>query len=271
MMFAIILGIIVILGIIGFISEKYEQTVTKPAKVDNEKNTIKPIENKQLLDMDRKIPQVSNVKQNDVKQRVARCDNCNRFIKDTDSKKCICGNLTTFTLDFDGIFDTNNCVTGFGTLYYKTRIQYVGEFKDGKYHGKGKLYKEFLNEHYGIGRINRISEEQPIYSPPNKVLGCWEIGRWGVEYEGYWINGKKHGYGKDYKGYEGQFKNDEYNGYGKSFYERCGNKYRDEHFVRFRSLAEGEFVNGRLKSGKRELFYQYTENGEWRLGQTHFY
>ena len=96
---------------------------------------------------------------------------------------------------------------------------YLGQFKNGKCHGKGVMYDE-----------------------NNEVV-----------YEGDFINGKKDGFGTQYFSLEdfdnkkcyyiGQFKDGEYNGKG-DIYLVDGNI----------KLFEGKYVNGQI-NGKARIFY----------------
>ena len=88
-------------------------------------------------------------------------------------------------LKLDGIFKDNEIING--KLYLANKTYYIGNFKDYKPNGKGKIFDE--NE---------------------KLI-----------YEGDFIDGEFEGKGKqifDFGYYEGEFKNDDYNGKGK-YYE----------------------------------------------------
>ena len=91
-----------------------------------------------------------------------------------------------------------------------------------------------------------------------------------LQYEGEWIDGKRHGQGKllisnnwdaptrrIIAHYEGDFKNDKYDGQGKMFYAD-GNRY------------EGEWKRAR-KHGQGKLFYTHGGHyeGGWKRGLCH--
>ncbi len=85
---------------------------------------------------------------------------------------------------------------GKGTLTLSDGRRYVGEWKNGKYHGQGTL--SFLNGQ---------KQGQGTYT--------WSIGR---EYIGQWKEGKKHGQGTlawpSGQKYVGELKDDKYHGQG---------------------------------------------------------
>jgi hypothetical protein len=92
---------------------------------------------------------------------------------------------------------------GTGKSYNKCgRLEYAGDWKDGKRHGTGKSY-------YDSGEL---TYEIRAYCEKEAV----------VHYDGDWVDGKKHGSGKLYQDgklrYDGGWLADKPHGYGKSYW-----------------------------------------------------
>lgn len=115
-----------------------------------------------------------------------------------------------------------DCMNGYGTLEMKTNIglnSYRGNFKDGQYHGFGKL-------------TQMLSRTQRAY------------------YEGNWVMGVRSGRGTYYNGkdklYIGQWKNDVREGQGSYFFglkDWSENKYSEHWLSNNVENYTGEFVN----------------------------
>jgi len=90
---------------------------------------------------------------------------------------------------------------GFGKLYFKNKkLRYEGEFKNGLFHGTGTEYSEFQLEE----REAEIDEEYV------KIFK----GNW-IKYEGYYVSDRREGVGKIYfkNGFwRGNFKSGQPNG-----------------------------------------------------------
>jgi len=157
--------------------------------------------------------------------------------------KWLCSFLFVFILQTLSAQCTDGtCWNGKGAFIYPSGAKYVGEFKDGKIHGKGILY--FSN---------------------------------GDEYTGNWVDHYRTGKGKMTfkKGgqYIGQFKKNKFNGQGKYTYPN-GDLYYGEWLE---NIAEGEgeyvFTNGNVYVGKFKAgkFHGYGtmlyENGSYFEGQ----
>jgi hypothetical protein len=129
-------------------------------------------------------------------------------------------------LQYDGQFK-DGLRNGLGTLYSgPDDLWYVGGWKDGEFHGKGKVYIEGT-----------------------------------VVYDGDWIEHNKDGFGKEYYQinaslkYEGDFSNDLYHGQG-AFYFMNGSKFVGQ-------FVEGEFGEGTFYEKINEKYeaVEQVENG----------
>ena len=122
----------------------------------------------------------------------------------------------------------------FGLFLEKNGNYYLGEFKEGKFEGKGELE---------IVGISRYKGEFKNDLPEGK--GNFEDFENEYEFKGDWEAGKKNGRGilefSDKTRYEGEFKNDLYDGIGIIKFKN-GDKY------------EGEFVGGNIK-GKGKFIW----------------
>lgn len=115
-----------------------------------------------------------------------------------------------------------DCENGYGTLEIKTTLGtdvYRGNFKDGKYHGNGKL-------------TQMISRFERSY------------------YDGNWDMGVRSGRGTFYNGrdklYIGEWKNDKRNGHGAYFFglkDWTENKYSEHWLAEHTENYTGDFVN----------------------------
>jgi len=164
-------------------------------------------------------------------------------IKDITDKKDI--------LKYEGTFKNGEYNTGKGKKENRINL-YVGDFKDGKYDGEGKLY--FICS-------------SPYATLDKKILiydGKFREGQYdgkGILYKDNTIhyrygasdyvrkNNKK--YFKETKLYEGSFKNGEYDGEGKLFEEgEYDGTDEDEFNKNIKLKYEGEFQNGKFIKGK---------------------
>jgi len=128
--------------------------------------------------------------------------------------------------------------------------RYVGEIRNGKPHGEGKLtYKD-------SDREGRLSYDGSWQNGIQHGAGTM-IWKSGSKYEGDWDNYVWNGQGKYYDAstgqrYEGRFKNDEFNGKG-TWISADGDRY------------VGDFVNGKF-NGQGVIYYadgrQY--EGHWK-------
>lgn len=98
------------------------------------------------------------------------------------------------------------------TIVEKDGSKYVGQMKDGKYHGKGTQYRPDGSKYYEGDWVNGKKH--------GKGTGYRRYGsKW---YEGDWVDGNQHGKGTFYYDngdrYTGEWKNDKGNGWGTFFY-----------------------------------------------------
>ena len=106
-----------------------------------------------------------------------------------------------------------------------TKHNYVGEYKDGQYHGYGSISfpsGEIYEGDWKFGKRN--GQGTNIWKDGNKYIGGWS-------------NDLRHGYGKEIfstgNRYEGEYRNNKFHGYGKYFF------------------INGETYSGEYKFGKR--------------------
>jgi uncharacterized protein (TIGR02145 family) len=113
-------------------------------------------------------------------------------------------------LSYEGDRSSEGKPHGVGTMYYpendsKEREKYVGEWKNGKRHGKGKLKWRTGGLYEGIWK-NDLRSGKGVFSSQEGIYnGHWKGGErsgkgkftWenGEEYEGEWLNDKMHGAG----------------------------------------------------------------------------
>ena len=129
-------------------------------------------------------------------------------------------NLEDYTeLEFEYIGD---CENGQGTSTCSNGVKYVGEWKDGKKHGKGtETIDEFKYEgEWKDGEENGKGTE--TWSNGDKYVGEWKDGKKhgkgtetcsnGDKYEGEWKDGEKHGKGTETKIKKGLWVNGQYIG-----------------------------------------------------------
>ena len=149
-------------------------------------------------------------------------------------------------IEYEGDF-INGKFEGNGKFIYYDGCYYIGKFKDGLRNGKGTIYYpngnieiegNFLNNRVdGYGKY--IWEEGEYY------IGEWKKGlmhgkgtvfysNGNIQYEGGYFNGARGGYGKyiweDGEYYEGEWRNGLKHGKGKFFYSDGKIKYEGEFF-----------------------------------------
>lgn len=110
--------------------------------------------------------------------------------------------------------------------------KYEGEFKDGKYNGKGTMTYPYGSVYEGEWKDGeRNGHGKQTFAD-------------GEVYEGGWKDGSFNGYGKrtwpDGRVYEGEWKHGDFNGYGKY------------------TWADGDVYEGEWKDGKRTGYGKYT-------------
>jgi hypothetical protein len=177
----------------------------------------------------------------------------------------------------------------------KAKVGYEGEYKDGKYHGKGKytyangdVYEgEWKDgEKHGKGRYTYAggSAYEGEYKDDKKHGKGKFTYAAGEGYEGDYKDGKQHGEGKyTYASgdvYEGEYKDDKKNGKGKYTSARgevCDGEWKDgkQHGKGKCTSTTGEVYDGEWKDGKKHGKGKYTSargevyDGEWKDGKQH--
>ena len=189
----------------------------------------------------------------------------------------------SFSSVYEGEVNEEGVPNGKGESYYtddtgQKRYIYKGEYKSGKYHGKGTLYLHnlsneptisgvfvdgnpvmfpFENEFYLIdGKIEFMGESSKIKTGKNMVV---YYPRGNVYYKGQWKNKNMNGKGTTYYNYhekipfqKGKFKNGILLGTGKVYYENGKLHYNGK-------FKEEGFLHGYGLSGKATEYY---ENGK---------
>jgi hypothetical protein len=154
----------------------------------------------------------------------------------------------------------------------KADVGYEGEYKDGKYHGKGKYT-------YVDGSVYEGEWEVDKKHGTGKFIFAS-----GDVYEGEYKDGKQHGQGKytyaNANVYEGEYKDGKQHGNGKYTYAN-GNVYEGEWEVDKKHgtgkfiFASGEVYEGEYKDGKQHGKGKYTYadgsvyEGEYKDGKQH--
>ncbi|MEK7255298.1 MAG: caspase family protein, partial [Bacteroidota bacterium] len=145
-----------------------------------------------------------------------------------------------------------DCNNGYGTYQYPNGNKYVGDFRQGKPHGKGILYLANGNKYLGSWENNwRQGNGKYTFNEGHEYVGSFVKNNFqgkgvmtyanGDQYDGNWQNNQPNGYGKySFKSgtrYEGDFQNGRFHGMG-TFYFSTGKK------------TVGEWVNGKPKNGQ---------------------
>jgi len=189
------------------------------------------------------------------------------------------------------IYKLNNDMNGNGKEYYEGKLEFEGQYINGKRHGKGKEYSyegylsfegEYLNgQKNGKGKeyywnsytlefegeyLNDKKWNGKGYDSLGNIIYELKDGKGLVKeyynedeillYEGEYLNGKSVGKGKEYypNGYlkfEGEYLNYKWNGKGKEYYNN-------------KLMFEGEYLYGYKLKGK------YYTNGKWNM-KVNFY
>ncbi|CCQ89803.1 exported hypothetical protein [Nitrospina gracilis 3/211] len=158
---------------------------------------------------------------------------------------------------------SGDCRNGFGTLVRDNGNKYVGEFKNGKFHGhgtysfneekwKGDQYTgEFKNgQYHGLGTYSWANGDKYTGDFKNDAPNGHGTYTWGREpwlgdkYVGGFVNWKKEGFGtyywKEGDKYVGEFSGDASNGEG-TYYYANGDVYKGE-FKEWKKDGQGEFT-----------------------------
>ena len=164
------------------------------------------------------------------------------------------------TLIYEGEY-LNGKRNGKGKEYYghHETLIFEGEYKNGKRNGKGKEYDEYngklkfegeyLNnkEWIGTGYDENGNIKYKLNNDKNGNVKEYDEGE--LVFEGQYINGKRHGKGKEYnyQGYllfEGEYLNGKRNGKGKEYYWNSG-----------KLEFEGGYLNDNKWNGKGYDFF----------------
>lgn len=135
--------------------------------------------------------------------------------------------------------DWNNCI---GIKNYTDGRKYVGEWKDGKYHGQGTITSADGIKYVGEWKDGKINGQGTFtYANGKKYVGEWKDNKYngqgaitfadGNKYVGEWQNHKYNGQGTftnvDGRKYVGEWKDNKFNGQG-TFTNANGRKYVGE-------------------------------------------
>ena len=140
-------------------------------------------------------------------------------------------------IQYEGNF-INGKFEGNGKFIYDDGYYYIGQFKDGLRNGKGTIYYPNGNIELEGNFINNKAEGNGKY--------IWEDGEY---YIGQWRNGLSHGKGIEYYSngkikYEGEYLNDQREGNG---------KYMTEDFYFIGQYKKGKPIKGKLYSSNRKI------------------
>ena len=152
---------------------------------------------------------------------------------------------------YEGYF-LNDLYNGEGRLYYESGlIQYIGNFKDGEFNGKG-VYYDKNNKKYDV--IDGLPENDGIFIKYNNSNGHY----YELNIENKKIVGKIKEYNNDNLIYYGEFKNNKYNGYGILY------NYGSKNY-------EGYFIDKEYDGKGIEYYYKekIKYNGDFKKGKYH--
>lgn len=149
---------------------------------------------------------------------------------------------TIFSLQGQSDCIKGDCSNGYGTTVFPSGAKYIGDFKNGKLHGKGIFYFSDGNKYIGHW-VNqyREGEGRMIFTSGDEYLGEFKQNKFsgngvmaytnGNRYEGQWADNKQNGYGEfefaNGDRYQGNFKAGLYDGQG-SMYYADGSVYEGE-------------------------------------------
>ncbi len=160
-----------------------------------------------------------------------------------------------------------DCESGYGTCIYPSGAKYIGEFSNGKLHGKGIFYYSDGNKYIGHWeKQQREGKGRMKFVSGNEYFGQFKKNKMsgqgvmtyvnGDHYEGNWDNNAQNGFGiftyVNGNRYEGQFLNGQFSGQGTLFYAD-GSKYEGEWLENKRN-GEGmmQYPDGETVFGKWE-------------------
>ncbi|KAA3636424.1 MAG: peptidase C14 caspase catalytic subunit p20 [Bacteroidetes bacterium] len=150
--------------------------------------------------------------------------------------------LFTLNLNAQSECVQGNCYNGYGTCVFPSGAKYIGDFKNGKLHGKGIFYFSDGNKYLG-NWVNQYREGKGrmIFKSGDEYFGEFKKNKFsgegvmiyanGNRYEGTWTENKPAGYGifvfVTGDRYEGNFLAGLYSGQGTMFYSD-GSRYEGE-------------------------------------------
>ena len=204
---------------------------------------------------------------------------------ETEAEKTTTATMTTTTTIVNNYYGTTTITTTTtmstldgGLVIQHQKFQdgnaagsYIGQSKDGKPHGKGKMVFANGDEYDGGWKDGKMHGEGVCeYANGSVYKGAWENGKMngrgevvfanGNKYEGEWKHGKKHGKGRwiwhnNGDEYDGEWKGDKMNGMG-TFKGKDG------------MLFEGEYKDGIPQGrGLRKRADGSVEEFEWKGGK----
>lgn len=131
----------------------------------------------------------------------------------------------------------NNKFHGFGALYdLRGKRLYSGYWRNGLYHGNGKLYSKGKLLYDGDWKQNKRNGYGILYNKSGQIC-----------YNGMWENGKRNGMGNEHLNsgklfYEGQWICDKYHGYG-TLYDSSNRIEFKGNFQRGKRHGEGQMFD----------------------------
>lgn len=166
--------------------------------------------------------------------------------------------------------------------YQEGEIFFVGDFKDGRYHGQGKITYGDTSSYEGEFVDGAFTGHGKYVTNGNEYVGDFKEGRYhgkgkltysnNAYYEGDFVNGEFSGQGKyviDQSVYEGDFDAGNYNGMGKITYSESS--YYEGQFVDGTFSGHGKFVaDDRVYEGAFEAG-QYNGKGKETYSDSSYY
>lgn len=163
-----------------------------------------------------------------------------------------------------------NCYNGYGTYEFSNGTRYIGDFQEGRAHGKGIIYFNNGNKYIGYWKNDfREGQGRYVFIEGHEYRGGFKQNQFygkgvmsyanGDQYVGLFRNNQPNGQGKytfkDGERYEGNFKNGRFTGAGTMYYED-GSK-----FIGYWSNNK-KHGSGTLYSNNGKVF-----SGEWAFGE----
>jgi hypothetical protein len=204
------------------------------------------------------------------------------------------GKLVVYTLLFHSTLSAQcikgNCYNGYGTYEFSNGSRYIGNFVDGRAHGKGIIYFNNGNKYIGHWEDDvRQGEGRFVFNEGHEYRGGFRQNKFygkgvmnyanGDQYVGQFRNNQPNGLGKytfhDGDRYEGNFNGGRFEGEGTMYY-KDGSKFRGfwsnnkKHGTGTLYAANGKVFSGEWVSGEmlEEEIYLFEDSQNTNSGST---